>query len=159
MYVREQRIMHRLCSVVIFACLCAGSAQSQDYRAEPIYGYVDLQSGFSPDPYMLEVTAGGDVSAETLVLPGGCEGYIHPQAPHLSVNYEAGQFPLQIYVRAQTDTTLIINDPSGAWRCDDDSLGVDPALRFTSPMNGQYDVWVGTFEAGRARAEVYITER
>lgn len=133
---------------------------AQNYRAQPTYGYVNIASGFDGDPIEIEVTAGGDVRVESdLNLPRACEGYINAGAPDLSINYEAGSLPFQIYVHSDADTTLIINDPLGQWQCDDDSIGTNPAKRFASPPSGQYDVWIGTFDRSRSRARVYLTEK
>lgn len=133
---------------------------AQNYRAQPTYGYLNIEADFEGDPIEIEVTAGGDVSVEAdLNLPRACEGYINAGAPDLSINYVAGNLPLQIYVHSDADTTLIINDPLGQWQCDDDSIGTNPAKRFASPPSGQYDVWIGTFDRSRARARVYVTEK
>jgi hypothetical protein len=60
---------------------------------------------------------------------------------------------------SEGDTTLIINDPNGNWFCDDDSgvNGMNPALSLT-PMSGQYDIWIGTYDNATARARLAISE-
>lgn len=137
-----------------------GSLSAQNFKARPTYGFVELTAGFDDAPRVFEVTAGGETNVERdLALPPACEGFINAGAPDLSINYEAGQAPFQIYVEATTDTTLIINDPFGQWQCDDDSIGLNPAKRFAQPASGQYDVWVGTFDRTRTRARVYIAEK
>jgi hypothetical protein len=62
-------------------------------------------------------------------------------------------------VRADSDTTLVINGPDGRWYCNDDANGVNPAFRFASPRSGQYDVWVGTYSnSGLRPARLFISE-
>ena len=137
----------------------AGWSVAQNFRAEPIYGHVNLGAGFTPDPWVLELTAGGATLASELRLPPACRGHINPDAPHVSLNYTAGRHPLQIYVHSTADTTLIVNDPAGNWRCDDDSILLNPALRFAPAQSGQYDIWVGSIRPGLVRATLHITER
>jgi hypothetical protein len=145
---------------LLFVLLSTIVFSAQNFRAEPIYGTIELRAGFEEDPVTFEVTAGGSTRVqEELSLPPSCEGYIEPSAPDLSVNYEAGEFPLRIFVDSQVDTTLIINDPLGQWQCNDDAFGTNPAKNFNNPPSGQYDIWVGTFDPQRARATLYLTEK
>jgi hypothetical protein len=127
-----------------------------NWDLEPNYGEVDLTAGFTPDPHVVELAAGGDVDAS--VLGGNCRGYV-TSAPDFRVHYQSGGFPLTIYVEAEADTTLIIADPDGNWVCDDDTNGVNPQITFDAPLNGQYDIWVGTYGTGDTPpATLYITE-
>ena len=50
------------------------------------------------------------------------------------------------------DLTLAVNLPDGTWECNDDAEGLNPGLGFDSPMQGLYNVWVGSFRS-RARTE------
>ena len=60
------------------------------------------------------------------------------------------------------DATLVINEPNGAWDCNDDgngSGGTNPGIRFRHPTTGQYDIWVGSLSGGRpSAARLVITE-
>ncbi|MGD1996701.1 MAG: hypothetical protein PVH62_08005, partial [Anaerolineae bacterium] len=57
------------------------------------------------------------------------------------------------------DTTLVINDPNGSWRCNDDYSGLDPMVEFPNPFTGQYDIWVGSYSSGDyVNGTLYITE-
>jgi hypothetical protein len=55
--------------------------------------------------------------------------------------------PLSFYVEARDDTVLLVNTPDGEWHCNDDYSGLNPALTFEAPQEGQYDIWVGTYSA------------
>ena len=95
---------------------------------------IALEEGFDPDPRKVEVAAGGDLAAST---KGGasCSGYI-ADVPDITLTYKAGMlFDLYVFVRASTDTTLVIRTPSGRWLCDDDSAGgEDPLITMSAPI-------------------------
>ncbi|HET9232350.1 MAG TPA: hypothetical protein VFO00_13765 [Vitreimonas sp.] len=124
--------------------------QRPDYALEPAYGSVDLVSGFQPDPHTVGISAGGDLDASAMGVPG-CIGWV-ARAPDYRVNWTAGSgsLPLVFSVAAESDTTLVINDAEGNWVCDDDggNNGLNPAVTFSNPVSGQYDIWVGTYSQG-----------
>ena len=134
----------------------AFAAEAQNYSLSPTYGSVSLNSGFTPDPYVINVQEGGSLSASNV----GCSGYI-ANAPDFRVNYSAGgSLPLIISVNSSADTTLVINTPSGGWSCNDDGgNGTNPSIRFNNPQSGQYDIWVGTYSSGATQAsQLHISE-
>jgi hypothetical protein len=120
-----------------------------DPALEPAFGTVNLNAGFTPDPHTMGISAGGSYDASGLAA--SCTGWI-AQAPDYRVNWTAGSsgLPLLFSVDAEADTTLVINDAQGNWVCDDDggANNLNPAITFTAPASGQYDVWVGTFSSG-----------
>lgn len=133
------------------------AADAQNYGRNPSFGTYNLNAGFSPDPYGVNITAGGTIPAERL---GGssCVGTI-ADAPDVRLNYRAGTWPLGFFVRSSYDTTLVVNDPSGRWYCNDDYDGFDPAVIFSNPQSGQYDIWIGNYDRGRGLpATLYFTE-
>lgn len=141
------------------AAAAPGAALAQDAGLTANFGEIRLDSGFTPDPYRVSMTAGGSIDAYTETsLPAACVGEIS-NAPDFEVTYSAGSLPLVFRTRSSTDTTLIINGPNGQWYCDDDSWGDgDAEVRFSRPQSGTYDVWVGTFRGGTAPATLLITE-
>lgn len=137
---------------------------AQNYSRNPAFGTYRLGAGFTPDPYAINVRAGGRRDAGA--LGAGCTGSI-ADAPDVRVHYQAGSFPLSFTVRSGADTTLVVNDPNGRWHCDDDSAtdhdaragGLDPYVRFERPLDGQYDIWIGHYEGGTGvPARLLITE-
>lgn len=132
------RIIHlALFTVLVFA----PGAAAQDWRVQPNYGTVNLRSGFTPDPYVLNLRAGGFVDVGANIQ--GCLGYI-TRAPDFRFNYYAAGYPLTVATESAADTTLVISGPNTQWYCNDDSGGGQNArLTFTNPPSGQYDVWVG----------------
>lgn len=131
-----------------------------DYALPANYGTVQLDSGFVPDPYNVELAAGGDVDVRENG-PDGCWGYT-TAAPDFELTYSAGNaFDLFISATSQSDTVLIVNGPDGTWHCNDDgAAGLNPGLEFTNPESGVYDIWVGTYSssAGTPPATLHISE-
>ncbi len=136
-------------------------ANGQDVSQPARFGAVNLETGFTPDPYIEVIAAGGrdDVSG----LADGCTGFIRGDRPDYQVTFSAGTFRLGVFARSDADTTLVINDPNGGWHCNDDHSdlgGVNPGVVFDDPVSGRYDVWVGLFSAdGEDQpAELLISE-
>ncbi|MGE0829832.1 MAG: hypothetical protein AB7O04_10835 [Hyphomonadaceae bacterium] len=134
-----------------------GAAPGQnrpDVSLEPAYGAVALASGFTPDPQLVDVQAGGELDASLMGIPG-CVGFI-AQAPDYRVNFTAGTagLPLVFSVASEADTTLVVNLPNGQWICDDDggNGALNPAITLAQPESGQYDIWVGTYASGPLQA-------
>jgi hypothetical protein len=155
--------MSRRCQFVLsfgsvsFLAFCwAGRADTQDINLVPTFGSISLKQGFTPNPFLKEVIAGGAIQT-TL---GGVKAWV-ANAPDFQLNYEAGKFPypLEIRVESPVDTTLLINLPDGTWIADDDSGGnLNPLLRFARPQSGRYDIYVGTFEKELGKATLIIRE-
>lgn len=137
--------------------LMAGVAHAQDPRARATYGSERLTSGFTPDPYTVNLTAGGSIQASS--IGSGCSGMI-AGPPDFELTYSSGSLPLYFRTAASADTTLVVNAPNGAWYCDDDSgaEGLNAQVLFTSPASGAYDVWVGTYSGGMEPAVLQISE-
>lgn len=125
-------------------------ADAPDFTLTPNYGVIELTSGFQPDPHSVAVQAGGSYNAYQIPE---CVGWIS-SAPDYRVTFTAGDagLPLIFSVQSDADTTLVINDASGNWVCNDDTDGLNPVVRFDAPTTGQYDVWVGTFSEGETQA-------
>lgn len=159
---RNHWIRTSLSVAVVVAGLTASftrSSVAQNFRVEPVYGYLSLQSPFTPDPTRVSVAAGGHVNARDLDFHPNCRGFFNPEAPHIVLDYQASSIAMQVYVSSAADTTLIIRSPDGTWHCDDDSLAKNPAVRFATPKSGAYAIWVGAFGGGRPQADIFVTER
>lgn len=146
-----------LAPVAVLACLPLSLA-AQNVAAAPTYGTINLSAGFTPDPQIRAVTAGGNDYTQL----AGCNAYIHAAAPDLDLNYQAGSYALTINARSGTDVTLLVNAPNGSWHCNDDAGGgTDAAITFSAPTTGQYNIWVGTYRAQSGtlpEAQIYLTE-
>ena len=138
----------------------AAPALAQDASQDPVFGTLKLSSGFQPDPRNVDIVAGGTEDASH--LGGSCVGMVG-DAPDYRLTYTAGGLPLNIWVYADVDTTLVVNDPNGNWNCNDDGAGdggnVNPGLRWANPPSGVYDIWIGRYGSGDgAQARLVFTE-
>ena len=145
---------------ILFAGIAvAGPASAQpSTSAEPNYGTLTLRGGFTPDPRVVSVQAGGNLEASSAAR--NCQGFIS-SAPDVRLNFTPGRRPLIISVASGTDTTLVVNAPDGRWYCDDDGgvNGSNPQVRFNRAQRGSYEIWVGTFSSGNAQpARLHISE-
>lgn len=140
--------------VAVLVALCAGRAATQDPDSKSTYGAITLKSGFTPDPFVKTLDAGGPVQTKL----GGVNAWVG-KAPDFKLVYEAGSLPLTIRVESKADTTLLINLPDGTWVADDDSGGsLNPLIRFARPQSGRYDIWVGNVKKENAPATLKISE-
>lgn len=133
-------------------------ASAQNYSASPLYGTTSLSSGFTPDPFTVEVTAGGGTANP--ISGAGCVGYIAAGQPDVNVQYTAGStWDLAFGVDSGSDTALLIRSPDGRWSCNDDSDGLNPEILFENPRSGTYHVWVATYGEETVSASLFMTER
>ena len=135
--------------LVVVLLLLVGAA-GVEAQLDP-YRIVTLDSGFSPDPYVIEVSAGGFEAAPQV---SGCRGRISID-PDVRLHYDtAGGWPLHIWVESSIDTTLIVRGPDNI-RCDDDSGGgLGAYVDYSTPASGIYDIWVGVYDSDDAFEDV-----
>jgi hypothetical protein len=130
-----------------------------DYTANANYGEANLSAGYSPDPYSVGMTTGGNVDVS--YLGGACSGFATTH-PDLRINFGGGGSPLlRIYfVGSNGDPAMVVNDPYGNFYCVDDSFGtVNPTIDFNNPAGGSYDVWIASYAANtNISGTLYITE-
>lgn len=138
--------MKMLLAAALCALAFAGTAAAQDYNADPNYGDITLAPGFTPDPHLVSLRAGGDISATG--AGSGCSGYI-TNPPDFRLNWDgSGSLNLKISVLSKADTTLVVNGPNGEWYCDDDSGEDNNPLVTLESVGGRYEIWVGTYGSG-----------
>ena len=118
-----------------------------DPDAIPMFGSTSLESGFSPDPYTVDVEAGGSVDTADFDPACGYTSY-HPA---FVLDWEAGDTEpfLRIFFTPDedTDTTLLVHTPDDEWLCEEGN-GTDPVLDLRSVSSGEYAIWVGTQQNG-----------
>ena len=127
----------------------ASGPDELDYAIEPSFGSVVLQAGFTPDPNVSPIVGGGMIDAS--YLGGDCVGY-GAQAPDVRLDWYGVSDELRIFFDADDgDATLLINLPDGSWVCNDDAnvFTVEPMVTLRHPSEGQYDIWVGSYERGQ----------
>ncbi len=127
----------------------ANSVWAQNLDAEPLFGSISLEAGFTSSPYTAEVSPGGE--DESWELGDECYGYIRFAQPDFVLNYQAGENSLGVFALSDLDITMAINDPAGSWHCNDDSAylsGTNSGIQFSDPLSGDYQIWVGAYESG-----------
>jgi hypothetical protein len=107
-------------------------------------GVMRLNPGFTPDPRMVNGTAGGNISAAQLGMPQGCTGFYAGQPAQQIVLAQNFQY-LRIETSAPTDTTLAVVAPDGSVWCDDDGAGNQNARIAGEFPAGPYRIYVGNF--------------
>jgi hypothetical protein len=144
--------LHRVSFVFLAAILVlalgvavvAAQDGSLDLGADPSFGSITLSTGFEPDPYITTLVSGGATDVSQLDLGDDCAGFA-ATSPDFRLNLDTSMPQLRIFFISEGDATLIVNDPSGAWLCNDDSVGTTPMLELTDAEAGVYDIWVGSF--------------
>ncbi|MBC7812458.1 MAG: hypothetical protein H7175_14985, partial [Burkholderiales bacterium] len=129
----------------------------------PNFGSTALAAGFIPDPHtVLGIQSGGPIDVRLLGIGADCSGFV-TAAPDYNVAWSGSTQNLRIFFVADNptqDATLVVNLPNRQWVCNDDATGgVNPAINITNPPPGDYDIWVGSFNATESiTGTLYITE-
>lgn len=139
-------------SVLAALSLSALPALAQDNQ--PLYGEVDLQGGFLPDPWTRDLLAGGDRWAGE--IDPACAGYVNSGPPDLRLHFSEPQTALHLSLSAYEPVSLMIRLPNGAWQC---SGPTETIARVTlgKPIPGSYEIWTGA-EGGFPDARLFISE-
>ena len=102
-------------------------------------------------PAFFNVVAGGDnyIWNCSHIRPGTDQGAGYfPAAPDFRFHL-SGMSGLQLVVSvvSDCDAALLINTASANWYYDDDDNGnYDPKIVLTRPVDGQIDIWIGTYD-------------
>jgi hypothetical protein len=116
-------------------------------RAEKALFTLDLAAGFPLDPTFMSVNAGGEVDAS--LLGPKCRGFVSA-APVVSVNWTGAAEFVEVFFVSDDDPTLVVLTPDGQVLCNDDANDhlLDPVIEINNPAEGQYRIWVGSFNEG-----------
>ena len=132
-----------------------------DYTLDPNFGETELAAGFMPDPFEIDITSGGVIDVRAMNYGSGCAGYA-TREPDFRVRWSGESNTLYVYFEAEEegqDATLVINDPEGNWICNDDYYELNPLIRMDAPLQGQYDIWVGSYSSeDYVPGRLYVTE-
>lgn len=134
----------------------AAARESRPHLAQG--GSLSLAPGFLPDARVLAGRSGGSADTSGVATRAGeaCVGRI-PESPSYVVTLERDFSYIRLaVVRAEGDTTLVIEGPNG-WLCDDDTLGFNPEVSGSLPA-GVYKVYVGSADSGEHSYTLHITE-
>ncbi len=125
-----------------------GTPVPLDYALTSNFGETTLSADFWPDPFTIDMVSGGSLDTSLLqVTDVGCRGFTTSQ-PDFRLLWSGSSEQLHIFFEGDGDTTLIIRDPEDVWYCDDDVAGLNPMVAFRNPLQGQYDIWVGSYQEG-----------
>jgi hypothetical protein len=126
---------------------------SPDTAQPPVAGTTSLRSGFSPDPFVEEISleAGNSFGSQY-------EGFFN-EAPTFSLNYTAGEQPLSIINESvENDTVLLVYTPDQQWEYNDDYDQLNAGVRFDAPVSGEYLIWAGTYDGSALSGRLLISE-
>ncbi len=117
---------------------------------------IALAAGFSPDPLVRSVSAGGTARGSSLGARGGsCSYAYYPSQPQLAFTLAA---PIPGLLRAMThasvDSAIAVRLPSGAVLCDDDGGDDLDAMLDLPGLAGRIEVFVGTWNREAAGSTV-----
>lgn len=129
-------------------------AQNLEHTADPIYGHITLEPGFTPDPHSLDIFAGGTDPADA--AGSHCAGYIAASNPDVRLTVNGTLRQLHVFAHSDADTTLVVRTPAGEWLCNDDSHHLHPAINIAG-ATGEYAIWVGTFSEESAPAQLLFS--
>ena len=151
-----KRTLRALLAVAAIAAAPAAIA-CPNWQARPTFGQIDLYAGFTPDPYVRNVTAGGTTNMQRC-FSGGFAGFV-PTAPDFDLYWNGTSSQITIAVQSRADAILLVNAPDGSWHYSDDYRGTDPAITFYNPQQGLYDIWIGSYDGSRRNpAQLIVTE-
>ncbi len=131
------------------------------------FGETDWSEGLVPEPLDLAIEAGGALDADDLNVFDvddrgiACIGFVSSEPTHRLFYAGTAGKRLVVSTRAEVDTTLAVQTPSGEWFCDDDGQDgfKDAALTFVAPDAGAYLIYVGTFVGRMAPARLIVEAR
>lgn len=111
-------------------------------------------------PQAVQVVAGGNVDLTQCGIRGmGWSAYgwviTSPDFDLAFTRNDAGR-DLELRVEANCDTVLLVNDASGQWHFNDDTNGLNPAVRIPRAPAGAYDIWVGTYDRATCEARLIL---
>ncbi len=111
---------------------------------------ISLATGFMPDPQVARGVAAGQLPATSLGAPSTCAGNVPSQPSHV-VTLTTAFSNLRVLVSSQVDTVLVIRQPDGSFRCNDDTIAgqnLNPTIEGAFAP-GAYTIWVGTWNQGQ----------
>lgn len=147
--------MNRKVLVSALVVVSLGFASS----AMAAYESFTLSPGFLPDPATGSGTSGGpvDASQHGSTPNGPCVGQIDSSADHVMTLTAAFNY-LRITAMSDGDVSLVVKMPDGSFRCNDDTIGLNPVVEATSWPAGRYEIYVGTVMGGNVPYQLSITE-
>lgn len=155
--------MKRLWAALIAALLITSASvagQPLDPGVASEYGLIRLDSAFD-DPYRSgTIIGGGTVSLFEANLGADCIGYVSAQPTALLRLVDPMPFLRLMFIVdvINADAALIVRDPEGAFRCNNNAFGLlNPALDLIGAPAGDYAVWVASIGTSPVFGNLYAT--
>lgn len=146
-----------LAAVTALTAMAAPALACPDWQLAPTFGQIELWAGFTPDPYVRNITAGGTTSISGCG-GAGWAGFV-PTAPDFDLYWNGSSAQITIAVQASADAVLLVNAPDGTWYYNDDYRGSHPAVTIANPQQGLYDIWIGSYDGSRRNpGQLIVTE-
>jgi hypothetical protein len=144
-------------AAAVLSAMAAPALACPDWQGAPHFGQIDLWAGFTPDPYVRNITAGGTTSISGCG-GSGWAGFVTTR-PDFDLYWNGASSQLTIAVVAGADAVLLVNAPDGSWYYSDDYRGTNPAITFSNPQQGLYDIWIGSYDGSRQNpGQLIVTE-
>ena len=146
MIARFHPVARRVAATLVALVAATPGLACPSYNNPTVFGSATIPANFAPDPWVRNVTAGGQVALMDCGF--GREGFVVSR-PDFRFFYSGtsptGHLTIAIEARSDVDTVLLVNAPDGTWHYNDDYRGTNSAVTFSNPMPGQYDVWTGSY--------------
>jgi len=136
--------------ISLAATTSATAQQCPDWQIGGTPIATDAEVAWVPQQYPLFAGGGLDLG-QCASVPG--HGFINA-APNFSLSYDAMALgrDLEFRVESECDTTMLINDSAAQWHYNDDTNGLQPAIRLAGAQTGRFDIWVGTYGSSACAA-------
>lgn len=145
---------------VAFAALFAFALPATASAACPSYANSGAPLSYTAEsaymPQATRVVAGGNIDlSQCGEVPG--VGFV-VESPDFTMMYDALTLgrALELRVTGDCDTVLLVNTAQGEWVFNDDTNGLNPAVRIANAPSGQYDIWVGTLGSDTCDAQLEV---
>lgn len=152
----------RLFCLSLFGALACSSAAMACPGLNMSSGAVTYDAGRLATAQSVSLTAGGENRLEQCGLGNLGYGQFRSVPDHSFVI--AGNLPagLTLAVNSDCDAAMLVNTADGQWHFNDDGNGsLDPRIDIPAgaALNGQVDVWVGTFAGGDCAATLQLAQQ
>jgi hypothetical protein len=123
-----------------------------------VYESFNLAPGFTPDPASGSGQSGGPVDATKYgsTAHGPCTGKIDDSPDHTMVLTAPFSY-LRVHAISSQDVSLVIRNPDGSFRCNDDADGLNPVIEGSWPA-GTYQIYIGSVTAGTHPYTLAVSE-
>jgi hypothetical protein len=150
----------RLFSITLFGALVCSTAAVACPALNMSQGATTYETSQLASPVAVGLAAGGENRLEQCGLGALGFGQFRSVPDHSFMLAGASGPDVTLAVTSGCDAAMLVNTADGQWHFNDDGNGnLDPRLTIPAgaPLDGQVDVWIGTFAGGGCEATLNIT--